>query len=203
MIESIERQPHIEILPAFNIDRRLLLKETDLNGIAKMVGDLLPQRLNVNVEVTVTLLEKNLMTMADVVLMKEALKYLIKNAMNVMPNGGKLSLSTSKVNFEIESLLHRDNYMLGACAFISLADTGADIDERIKEKMFEPFFIPITSNFKGLDLLIAYRITKQHHGYIKIKNQGGQETELNIYLPLTVQEIMKMVSIPVGASHGR
>lgn len=147
MLESIERQPHIEILPAFDIDRGLRLKETDLNGITRMVGDLLPQCLNDNVEVTVTLLEKNLMTMADVVLMKEALTYLIKNAMNVMPNGGKLSLSTSQVNFEIESLLHRDNYMLGACAFISLEDTGADIDERIKEKMFEPFFYTNNEQF--------------------------------------------------------
>jgi signal transduction histidine kinase len=203
MLESIERQPHIEILPAFNIDRRLPLKETDLNGIARMVGDLLPQCVNDNVEVTVTLLGKNLMTMADVVPMKEALTYLIRNAMDVMPNGGKLSLSTSQVNFEIESLLHPVNYILGACAFISLADTGADIDERIKEKMFEPFFIPTTGNFKGLDLLIAYRIIKQHNGYLKMKSQGGQGTEVNIYLPLTMEEIMKMVSIPVGVSHGR
>lgn len=202
MIESFQRQPHIKILPAFSIDGRLRLRETDLNEIARMVEGLLPQYANSDIDVTITLLEKNLKIMADMNLMKEALTHLIKNAMDAMPGGGKFTLSTNQVNFEIESLLDGDNSIVGACAFISLADTGVGIDEKIKEKIFEPFFTT-KANGTGLGLPIAYRIINQHQGKINIGSKVGQGTEVNIYLPLTKPEIVNMMTIPVDVSHGR
>lgn len=202
MRESFEKQPHIKILPAFSIDGRLRLRETDLNEIARMVEGLLPQYANSDIDVTITLLEKNLKIMADMNLMKEALTHLIKNAMDAMPGGGKFTLSTNQVNFEIESLLDGDNSIVGACAFISLADTGVGIDEKIKEKIFEPFFTTKT-NGTGLGLPIAYRIINQHQGKINIGSKVGQGTEVNIYLPLTKPEIVNMMTIPVDVSHGR
>lgn len=202
MRESFEKQPHIKILPAFSIDGRLRLRETDLNEIARMVEGLLPQYANSDIDVTITLLEKNLKIMADMNLMKEALTHLIKNAMDAMPGGGKFTLSTNQVNFEIESLLDGDNSIVGACAFISLADTGVGIDEKIKEKIFEPFFTTKT-NGTGLGLPIAYRIINQHQGKINIGSKVGQGTEVNIYLPLTKPEIVNMMTIPVSPSCGR
>ena len=89
-----------------------------------MVEGLLPQYVNRDIDVTITLLEKNLKIMADMALMKEAVTQLIKNAMDALPGSGKFSLSINRVNFEIESLLDGDDSMLGACAFISLTDNG-------------------------------------------------------------------------------
>jgi signal transduction histidine kinase len=202
MIRSFEKQPHIKILPAFSVSERLRLREMDLNEIARMVEGLLPQYVNRDIDVTITLLEKNLKIMADMVLMKEALTHLIKNAMDAMPDGGKFSLSTNQVNFEIKSLLDGDNSIVGACAFIGLTDTGVGIDDKIKAKMFEPFFTTKT-NGKGLGLPIAYRIIKQHQGKLNVESQAGQGTEVNIYLPLTKPEIVNMMSIPLGMSSGR
>jgi two-component system cell cycle sensor histidine kinase/response regulator CckA len=201
MIRSFQKQPQIKILPALSIDGRLRLRETELNEIARMVEGLLPQYVNGNIDITITLLEKNLKIMADIVLMKEALTHLIKNAMEAMPSGGKFSLSTNQLNCEIESLLDGDNSAIGACAFISLADTGVGIDEKIKDKIFEPFFTTKT-NSKGLGLPIAYRIIKQHQGKIKVDSRVGQGTEVNIYLPLTKPEIVGMMTIPLGVSYG-
>ena len=89
-----------------------------------MVEGLLPQYVNRDIDVTITLLEKNLKIMADMALMKEAVTHLLENAMDAMPGSGKFSLSINRVNFEIESLLDGDDSMLGACAFISLSDNG-------------------------------------------------------------------------------
>jgi signal transduction histidine kinase len=92
---------------------------------------------------------------------------------------------------------------MGACAFISLAGgTDIGVDKKIKEKMLEPFFTTKTDG-NGLDLAIAYRIIKQHHGRITAESRVGQGTEVNIYLPLTRLEIVSMMSIPLGASSGR
>jgi len=201
MIESFQKQPQIKILPAFNFDPRLRLRETDLNEVVRTVEGVLPQYVNEDIDVTITLLEKNMQIMADMILMTEALIHLIKNAMDAMPGAGKLSLSAKQVNFEIKSLPDGDDPIVGACAFVSLADTGTGIDEKIKEKIFEPFFTTKTHG-KGLGLPIAYRIIKQHRGRMKVDSQVGQGTEVNIYLPLIKPEMMNMMSIPLGASSG-
>jgi signal transduction histidine kinase len=202
MIASYQKQPQIKILPAFSIDEKQRLKETDLNEITRMVEGLLPQYVNRDIDVTITLLEKNLKIMADMALMKEAVTHLLENAMDALPGSGKFSLSINRVNFEIESLLDGDDSMLGACAFISLSDNGVVIDKKIKEKLFEPFYITGNQG-KGFVLPIAYRIIKQHQGSMKIERRLGQAAEVNLYLPLTRPEIASMLSIPLSASCGR
>jgi signal transduction histidine kinase len=202
MIASYQKQPQIKILPAFSIDEKQRLKETDLNEITRMVEGLLPQYVNRDIDVTITLLEKNLKIMADMALMKEAVTHLLENAMDAMPGSGKFSLSINRVNFEIESLLDGDDFMLGACAFISLTDNDVVIDKKIKEKLFEPFYITGNQG-KGFVLPIAYRIIKQHQGSMKIERRLGQAAEVNLYLPLTRPEITSMLSIPLSASSGR
>ena len=202
MIESYEKQPQIKILHAVSIDEKQRLKETDLNEITRMVEGLLRQYANRDIDVTITLLEKNLKIMADMARMKEAVTQLLKNALVAIPGSGKFSLSINQVNFEIESLLDGEDSMVGACAFISLADNGVVIDEKIKEKIFEPFYITGNQG-KGPRLPVAYRIIKQHQGSMRIEGRLGHGTEVNIYLPLTRPEIVSMLSIPLSASCGR
>jgi len=123
--------------------------------------------------------------------------------MDAVPGYGKFSLTVNQVNFEIESLLDEDDSIIGACAFISLAGGVTDIvvDRTIKEKILEPFFTTkIDPN--GLDLAIAYRIIKKHHGRIMVESNAGQSTEVNLYLPLTRLEIVSMMLIPLGSSSG-
>jgi two-component system cell cycle sensor histidine kinase/response regulator CckA len=202
MIENFQKQSHIKILPAFSVDGGFRLRETELNEVVRTVEGVLPQYVNGDIDVTITLLEKNLKIMADMALMRETLTHLIENAMDAVPGHGRFSLTVNQVNYEIESLLNGDNSIIGACAFICLTDTDRGIDEKIKEKIFEPFFTTkIDGN--GLGLAIAYRIIKQNHRRIKAESHAGQGTEVNVYLPLTKPEIVNMMSIPIGASYGR
>lgn len=202
---SLQKQPQVKILPAFNVNERLRLREADIDEVVKTVQDVLPQHVDEDIDVTITLLEKNLKIMADMVLMKEALTHLVKNAMDAMPGYGKFTLTINQVNFEIESLLNSDDAIIGACALISLAGgcTYIRVDEKIKEKILEPFFMTKT-DIKGLALAIAYRIIKQHYGRIKdygrikVKSDVGKGTEFHMYLPLTKLEMVNMMSIPVG-----
>jgi signal transduction histidine kinase len=163
------------------------------------VQDVLPQHVDEDVDATITLLEKNLKIMAEMALMKEALTHLVRNVMDAMPSYGNFSLTINQVHFEIESLLNGDDSIIGACAFISLAAVGTylRVDEKIKEKILEPFFTTNTDS-NGLALAMAYRIIKQHHERIKVKSRVGQGKEANIYLPLTRLEIVSMMSMPVG-----
>jgi signal transduction histidine kinase len=180
----LQKQPQIKILPAFSVNERLRLREADVDEIVKTMQGVLPQYVDEDIDVTITLLEKNLKIMADMALMKEALTHLVRNAIDAMPGYGKFSLTIKQANFEIESLLKCDDSIIGACAFISLA--GGSVVEQIKEKIFKPFFT-IKTYGKDLGLAIAYRI---------IKSRVRQGKEANIYLPLTKWEIVNMMSIP-------
>jgi len=195
---SVQKQPQIKILPVLSVTERSRLREADIDEVVKTVQGVLPQHVDGNVDVTITILEKNLKIMADMALMKEALTDLVRNAMDAMPRYGKFSLTINQVNFEIESLLNADDSLIGACDFISLAGTDVGVDEKIKEKIFEPFFITKTTG-NGLGLAIAYRIIKRHHdGRIRAESRVGQGIEVNIYLPLTKLEVVNMMSIPAG-----
>jgi signal transduction histidine kinase len=193
---SLQKQPQIKILPVLSVTERPRLREADIDEVVKTVQAVLPQHVYGDVDVTITLLEKNLKILADTALMKEALTDLVRNAMDAMPRYGRFSLTTNQANFEIESLLNADNSIIGACNFISLAGTDVGVDGKIKEKIFEPFFITKTTG-NGLGLAIAYRIIKRHHdGRLKAESRAGQSIEVNIYLPLTKLEIVNIMSIP-------
>ena len=61
MIASFQKQFQIKVLPAFSVDEKVKLRETDLNEVVRMVESVLPQYVNGDIDVTITLLEKNLM----------------------------------------------------------------------------------------------------------------------------------------------
>lgn len=196
---SLQKLPQIKILPAFRINEKPGLRKADLEEVAKTVQGVIPLHADGNVDVTITLLEKNLSIFKDIALMKTALTNLVRTSMDAMPGTSDFSLTINRVNFEIESLLSGDDPVIGACAFISFGGAGAGIgvDEKIKEKAFEPFFTTKTED-NGLGLAVAYRIVKRHHGRTETGNRTGQGTEINIYLPLTKSEMVSMMSIPTG-----
>ena len=196
MQEGLHKKPQIKILPVFSVNEKLRLREEEIDEVVKTVQGLLPQHVDGDIDVTITLLEKNLKIIAGMALMKEALSHLVRNA---MPGSVNSPLTINQVHFEIESLLNGNDSVIGACTFISLAaaDTYISVDEKIKEKILEPFFTTETKG-DGLGLAMAYRFVKQHHGIVKVKSRGEQSKEANIYLPLTRLEIVSMMSIPAG-----
>ena len=62
---SLQKQPRIKILPAFIANERLRLREADIDEAVKTVQGVLPQQVDGDIDVTITLLEKNLKIMAD------------------------------------------------------------------------------------------------------------------------------------------
>ncbi len=196
MQRNLQKQPQVKILPAFSVNENLRLREADSEDIAKLVRVILSQKVDVDNDVTITLVEKNLKIIADMVLMKEALTYLVRNLMDAIPGCNRLSPTNNQVNFEMESLLKSDDSVIGACAFIPL--TAADsVGEKIKEKILKPYF---NTKKYGNDLCLAtaYRIISKPNERIKVKSRLEHSAEVNMYLPLTKLEILNVMSIPVG-----
>ena len=104
----------------------------------------------------------------DVDKMKRVFINLIKNAIDAMPKGGKLTVTSEKVN--------------GAVTF-SFADTGTGISEENLKNLFGPLFTTKAKGM-GLGLAICKRIVKAHGGKIVVESVVDKGTTFTITLPI-------------------
>jgi two-component system cell cycle sensor histidine kinase/response regulator CckA len=114
---------------------------------------------------------------------EQALVNLILNAVDAMPNGGELSLSTERVLREASG---KSGEKPASFVLITVADTGVGIPENIQPRIFEPFFTTKTEKRgTGLGLPSVYGIVQHHNGEIQVHSVPGQGTRFTIYLPLS------------------
>jgi len=106
----------------------------------------------------------------DVNKMKRVIINIVKNAVDAMPNGGKLRIESRVVNG-----LWR----------LSFSDTGIGIPEDIKKKLGKPL---LTTKAKGmgLGLAICKRIVEAHGGSISVESHPGRGTTFTISIPLNL-----------------
>lgn len=114
---------------------------------------------------------------------------LVNNALDAMPEGGELTIKTSLVDLDEEYARQRQGVTPGRYVLLSVADTGAGMDEYTLENLFEPFFTtkPESAN-AGLGLSNTYGIVKQHEGNIWAYSQPGEGATIEVYLPVAPEE---------------
>lgn len=103
---------------------------------------------------------------ADRTMLRRAVLNLVLNALDAMPEGGELFISSwySPWAYEIE-----------------IADTGPGIAEDVQRQLFDPFFTT-KSNGTGLGLAIVSRVAEAHGGEVRVANcpQGGAAFTIRI-----------------------
>jgi signal transduction histidine kinase/DNA-binding NarL/FixJ family response regulator len=129
-------------------------------------------------------LEEDLaMAEADAAQIELALMDLYVNAWHAMSNGGTLTVSTANVILD-DSFVKPYSLTPGSYLKISVADTGAGMDEKSVQRIFEPFYTtrPMGEG-TGLGLASVFGIIKKHKGVITVDSQVGRGTTFSIYLP--------------------
>jgi signal transduction histidine kinase len=116
---------------------------------------------------------------------QQVLLNLYMNAIQAMPKGGALEVTTSRVSRRRPGLevAPEQEY-----AVLAIADTGEGIAEADRDKIFEPFYTSKAGlGGTGLGLAVAQGIVKEHDGWMEIEGNTdrGRGTVFRIYLPLT------------------
>ncbi|HEY7319939.1 MAG TPA: ATP-binding protein [Candidatus Binatia bacterium] len=112
---------------------------------------------------------------ADPQELEQVLVNLYLNAVDAMPDGGRLTVG-GKVSQGAPGIPQE--------VVITVSDTGFGISSEDLPKIFQPFFTARKKSGMGLGLPICDRIIKNHGGRIIVNSQPGQGTTFEIFLPI-------------------
>ncbi len=122
--------------------------------------------------------------------LQEVFLNILLNAVQAMPDGGRISIKTSLeriTEFGIRNGRRKtDIFKIGDEAIvIEFIDTGPGIPKEYLDRIFEPFFTT-KSQGTGLGLSVSYGIIEAHKGSIYVKSSLGEGTTFVIRLPKAI-----------------
>lgn len=143
---------------------KLELKETTSKSILKEALSLveIPKYIHV-LDIT----EDKPRIIVDIEKMKRVFINIIKNAIDTMPNGGTLTIKSSKKAGNLD---------------ITFTDTGVGVPKNVLEKIWTPFFTTKAKGM-GLGLPICKRIVEAHRGSISAESIIGKGTTFTLTIP--------------------
>lgn len=104
--------------------------------------------------------------------LQQVLINLIVNAVQAMPDGGTLTLSTD--DWRVDGVLKGVR--------VGVRDTGKGIDPADLHRVFDPFFTTKKSEGTGLGLSISHSLIKRYGGNITVESAPGQGAEFIVWL---------------------
>ncbi len=103
---------------------------------------------------------------------RQVLINLVKNAMEAVPEGGKITISSGWDEKRV---------------WVAVANSAKGMPEEVLNNLFKPFF---TTKKKGtgLGLAVCHKIIEDHHGEITVWSREGRGTTFTFYLPLKTDD---------------
>ena len=177
-------------LLAFSRKQEASLAAVDLNDQIRSSHKVLSRLVGEDIDLVLDLDREDTVVEADAGQLQQVLMNLASNARDAMRNGGTLRIATKNVTIGGD---HEERYALehpGKYAILSMIDTGAGMEQAVRERIFEPFYTTKgVGKGTGLGLSIVYGIVKKHRGSITVDSEPGKGTVFSIYLPRTERSI--------------
>ena len=130
---------------------------------------------------------------------------LVSNAVEAMPEGGKLTVSTENRYID-RPIKGYDDVKEGDYAVITISDTGTGISPDDIEKIFEPFYTKkkMGRSGTGLGMAVVWGTVKDHKGYIDIQSIEGEGTSFFLFFPVTRKKLPENQShLPIESYSGK
>ena len=167
---------------AFSRKAEMVSSPLELNPLiqelAGMLQETFPRTITFNFQLDPALPS----LLADHNQVQQILMNLCVNARDAMPDGGTLTLGTSRVRGRELARLGADAGRIYQC--IRVSDSGVGIPAATLQRIFEPFF---TTKEKGsgtgLGLAVVEGIVSRHEGFVDVSSAPGQGSTFRIYLP--------------------
>ncbi|HEX9369845.1 MAG TPA: GAF domain-containing protein, partial [Roseiflexaceae bacterium] len=107
--------------------------------------------------------------------LREVLTNLLINAVDALPNGGTITITTYDEQEADDSPGH---------VVVEVADTGTGMSQEVKARIFDPFYTTKGEQGTGLGLAVSMGIVQSHGGQIELESEVGVGTRFIIRLPV-------------------
>jgi hypothetical protein len=139
---------------------------------------------------------------ADAGQLEQVIQILAANARDAMPRGGKLTWKTR--NLEPAAPAIQSPGEAGSWVALSVTDSGCGMDEKLLDRIYEPFFTTKDQpQSSGMGLATAYGIIKQMEGRLEVVSELGRGTTFTIYLPRSLETVADFEIAPTLADTKR
>jgi len=161
----------VKNLLTFARQKNIKARQIDLVEMIRTTMVLINHQLeSTGVQSEVVLPDPPFCSWGDYAQIQQCLMNLLFNAIEAMPDGGRLAVSGGRDG--------RGN------VWIKVADTGCGITSEDLARIFEPFYsTKEEGQGVGLGLSMVYGIVREHNGKVNVKSQHGVGTEFEIVLP--------------------
>lgn len=159
-------------------------KILNLNGIVEDVLSIINPSIKKNIKINTNLQNNIYLIEGDPNQLQQTIMNLCVNAIQAMPSGGILTISTNNFIVDKKFASTHFNILPGNYVQLIVEDTGIGIDKETLTHIFEPFFTTKKEGKgTGLGLSTVYGIVKNHGGIITVYSEPGKGTSFKIYLP--------------------
>ena len=141
----------------------------DVISFCEVKWTTLAQKKGVTFNIDTSGIEKNIIIKANPSEIREAFVNIVNNAIDAMENGGKLTITSTRINGNV---------------LVSITDIGIGMTEETLEKIFDPFFTTKGSSGNGLGMSVTYGIIKRHRGEIFIDSKLNRGSTVSVRLPI-------------------
>lgn len=201
MRQSVEQANTIVTdLMTYAETKRLETRDENLNTVVTETLDLLERETQKSgVEVKLNLEESGVTTEIAVDEFKQVLVNVLLNALQAMPDGGTLTVSTREV--EAEGLTQKEGTRSGAhlrngddAACIEVRDTGPGISPDDLARIYDPFFTSRPAGEgTGLGLTVARQLLELQGGRIQVSNRGDESQGAQVRLLLRKKKRLSVI----------
>jgi signal transduction histidine kinase len=115
--------------------------------------------------------------------LREVMTNLIFNAVDAMPQGGRLCFRTREKRGQVR---------------VQICDSGTGMNEQTRRKCMEPFFTTKGKQGSGLGLAMSHGIIRRHGGCVDIESELGKGTTFSVYLPVLKNELQPTLAYAEG-----
>jgi signal transduction histidine kinase len=160
----------------------------DLDIVITAVEEMLRRTLGEHVELVFSLAGDLWPILADPGQLEQVLVNLALNARDAMPAGGTLTVDTSNITVDADTVAGGSKARPGQNIRLRVSDTGTGMPAEVIEHAFEPFYTTKEEGAgTGLGLATVYGIVTQVDGHVQIYSEPGTGTTFTITFPVTTQ----------------
>jgi PAS domain S-box-containing protein len=186
-------------LLAFSRIQRIAMGPVAVNDVIANMQSLLRHTIGTAIRIETALDPAAGHGLCDSNQLENAVLNLAINARDAMPEGGTLTIATSRVSLDEEP-----DHAAGEFVRITVRDTGEGMSEEVLARATEPFYStkPMGKG-TGLGLAQVYGIARQSGGTLRIDSNPGEGTRVDMLLPAASAPAPKAAALGGAPAAGR